>query len=102
MPSAKLQNAPSGVIVACPISDCEVRQIAGVGVLMRLHYIEKAEQYETGERTTIQILLEPEQALEMQGALKKSMQALEFGKGLKRSLKLLQAPSPESSPVLCQ
>lgn len=102
MPSAKVKDVPSGVIVACPISKYEVRQLAGVGVLMRIHYIEKAEQYETGEFTTIQVLLEPEQALEIQDALKKSMQALELGKGLKKSLKLLQAPSPEASLLLCQ
>ncbi len=87
MSSANVQAVPSGVIIACPISKAEVRQVAGVGVLMRIHYIDKAEQYETGERTTIQVLLEPEQALEMQGALNKSTKGLEFGNALKKALK---------------
>ena len=102
MSSAPTQDAPRGSIIACPISKYEVRQIAGVGVLLRVHYIEKAEQFETGERTTLQILLEPEQAHELQGELKKSMQALEFGKALKKSLRMLQAPSPTTSQLVCQ
>ena len=102
MSSAHAQNVPSGVIVACPISKFEVRHVAGVGVLMRIHYIERADQLETGERTTLQTLLAPEQASEIEGALKKSVQALEFGRKLKKSLKALKAPSLETSPALCQ
>lgn len=114
MSSTNAQDVPKGVIVACPISNVEVRYIAGVGVLMRIHYIERADQLKSGERTTLQTLLAPEQAMEIEGALKKSIQGLEFGKALKRSLKALRLPAPEpsvastpvSSPetalVLCQ
>jgi len=107
MSTSNVQNVPSGVIIACPISNFEVRHVAGVGVLMRIHYIERADQVESGERTTLQTLLDPEQALEIEGALKKSVQALEFGRKLKRSLKslkipkVLEAPSPETSSSLC-
>ncbi|WP_348262432.1 hypothetical protein P8935_21870 [Telmatobacter sp. DSM 110680] len=101
MPSTSVQEVPSGVIIACPISKFEVRHIAGVGVLMRIHYIERADQLESGERTTLQTLLAPEQAVEIEGALKKSVQALDFGKALKKSLKALKAPSPETAPALC-
>jgi hypothetical protein len=102
MPSTNVQEVPSNVIIACPISKCEVRHVAGVGVLMRIHYIERADQLETGERTTLQTLLDPELALEIEGALKKSTQALEFGRALKESLKSLSASTPDTSPSLCQ
>jgi hypothetical protein len=60
MPSTNVQDVPSGIIIACPISKCEVRHVAGVGVLMRIYYIERADQLETGERRTLQTLLAPE------------------------------------------
>ena len=107
MSSTNVQDIPKGVIVACPISNFEVRYVAGVGVLMRIHYIERADQLKSGERTTLQALLAPEQAMEIEGALKKSVQALEFGRKLKKSLKslkipkVLEAPSPETSSSLC-
>lgn len=107
MSSSKVQAVPSHVIIACPISNFEVRHVAGVGVLMRIHYIERADQVESGERTTLQTLLDPDQALEIEGALKKSVEALEFGRKLRKSLKaiklpkVLEAPSPETSPSLC-
>ena len=100
MSSSKVQDVPSGVIIACPISNFEVRHVAGVGVLMRIHYIERADQVESGERTTLQTLLDPQQALEIEGALKKSVQALEFGRALKRSMKALQLSSPAPAPSL--
>jgi hypothetical protein len=100
MPSTNVKDVPNGVIVACPISNFEVRHIAGVGVLMRIHYIENAEQVKTGQRTTLQTLLAPEQASEIEGALKKSVQALDFGKALRKSIKALKAPGPDA--VLCQ
>jgi len=75
------------VIVACPVSKCEVRHIAGVGVLMAIRYVDKAEQFETGERTMLQALIDPAQALEICEALKKSVQALELGRALKKVLK---------------
>jgi hypothetical protein len=102
MSSTNVKDVPTGVIIACPISNFEVRYVAGVGVLMRIHYVERADQLKSGERTTLQTLLAPEQAMEIEGALKKSVQGLEFGRALKRSLKQLQLPSPEPSPSLCQ
>lgn len=102
MSSTNAKDVPTGVIIACPISNFEVRYVAGVGVLMRIHYVERADQLKSGERTTLQTLLAPEQAMEIEGALKKSVQGLEFGRSLKRSLKQLQLPSPEPSPSLCQ
>ena len=102
MSSTNVQDVPKGVIVACPISNFDVRYVAGVGVLMRIHYIERAEQLETGERTTLQTLLDPEQALEIEAALKRSLQALEFGRALKKSLKSLPASCPDTSPSVCQ
>jgi hypothetical protein len=100
MPSTNLQKVPDGAIVACPVSGCELRYVAGVGVLMVIKYIEKSEQLETGDRTTLQALLVPEQALEIGEALKRSVQALEIGKALKRSVMMLQAPSPEVEPAM--
>jgi hypothetical protein len=67
---------------------------------MVLKYIEKSEQLDSGERTTLQALLVPEQALEIGDALKRSVQALEIGKSLKRSVMMLQAPSPEVEPAM--
>jgi hypothetical protein len=114
MPSTNTQCVPNRmVIVACPVSRCEVRHVAGVGVLMAIRHIERAEQFESGERTTLQALLDPEQALEIGEALRKSVQALELGKALKKALKkpsarkslkkkaamLLPAPGPEESAV---
>ena len=88
MSSTSVQSVPNrAVIVACPVSRCEVRHVAGVGVLMAIRHIERAEQFETGERTTLQALLDPEQALEIGEALRKSVQALELGKALKKALK---------------
>ena len=91
------------VIVACPVSKCEVRHLGGVGVLMAFRYIERAEQLENGERTALQTLLDPEQALEIADALKKSVGLLEFGKTLKKSLKksakLLKASSSDVAAV---
>lgn len=88
-------------IVACPVSGCEFRHVAGVGVLMLIRYIEKGEQLKTGERTTLQALVDPEQALEIAESLKSAVQALQFGHSLKKSLKqsvrLLQAPQPVSA-----
>lgn len=67
---------------------------------MVMRYIEKSEQLESGERTTLQALLDPQQALEIADALKQSVRLLEFGKTLKKSLKksamLLKAPAPEA------
>ncbi len=115
--STNAHDVRSGVIIACPISKCEVRHVPGVGVLMRLHYIESAEQLQTGERTILQTLLDPEQALEIAETLKKSVQALEigealkksaqaldFGHELKKSLMALPAPCPEilAQAALCQ
>lgn len=87
MPPTEEQLAQKHVIVACPVSTCEVRHVAGVGVLLAVRYIERAEQFETGEHTFLQALIEPEQALEIGEALKKSVQALELGKALKKALK---------------
>lgn len=82
------QNVPNKVvIVACPVSECEVRHIAGVGVMMAIRYVDKAEQFKTGERTILQALIDPEQALEICEALKRSVQAFEFGNALKKALK---------------
>jgi hypothetical protein len=81
------QNVPSFAIIACPMSKCEIRHVAGVGVLMRFHYIERAEQFETGKHTTLQLVLDPEQGLEIEEAFKKSAQALKFSRALKQSLK---------------
>lgn len=97
MPSANQQTVPNGAIVACPVSRCELRHVAGVGVLMVIHYIDKSEQLESGKRTTLQAILVPEQALEIGEALKRSVQALEIGKALKRSVMLLQAPSSDQA-----
>src|ERR1700741_3507351 len=96
MSSTNVQKVPDGAVIACPVSGCELRHVAGVGVLMVIRYIEKSEQLETGERTTLQALLVPEQALQIGEALKRSVQALEFGKSLKKSVKLLQAPACEN------
>jgi hypothetical protein len=88
MSSTNAQSAPNKVvIVACPVSRCEVRHIAGVGVLMAIRYVDTAEQFETGERTTLQALIDPEQALEIGEALKRSVQAFELGRALKKALK---------------
>ena len=100
MPSTNAKKVPNGAVVACPVSTCELRHVAGVGVLMVIRYIEKGEQLESGERSTLQALLVPEQALEIGEALKRSVQALEVGKALKRSVKLLQAPAVEKQPEM--
>jgi hypothetical protein len=91
------QNVPSFAIIACPMSKCEIRHVAGVGVLMRFHYIERAEQFKTGKHTTLQLVLDPEQGLEIEEAFKKSAQALKFGRALKQSLKAGQAPRLNTS-----
>lgn len=87
------------VIVACPVTGCELRHVPGFGVLMVIRYVEKSQQLQTGERTTLQALIDPEQALEIAEALKRSVQSLQFAKSLKRSLKksvmLLQAPNSD-------
>jgi hypothetical protein len=109
MSSPNVQGVPSKmVIVACPVSKCEIRHIAGVGVLMAIRYVDKAEQFETGERTTLQALIDPEQALEIGEALRRSVQTLELGKALKKALKksrktsakLLPAQTPEEPAVV--
>lgn len=89
----KAQDVPNFAIVACLMSKFEVKHVAGVGLLMRLHYIERAEQFETGEHTTLQFVLDPEQGLEIEAALKRSAQALALGAALKKSLKAIQTPS---------
>ena len=93
----KAQDVPSFAIVACPMSKCEVRHVAGVGVLVRFHYIERAEQFKTGKHTTLQLILDPEQGLEIEEAFRKSAQALKFGRALKQSLKALQTPRSNTS-----
>lgn len=96
MSSVNEQNvANKPVIIACPVSKCEVRHIAGVGVLMAIRYVDKAEQLETGERTTLQALIDPEQALQIGEALKKSVQTFELGKALKRALTKSARKKPE-------
>jgi hypothetical protein len=84
------QDVPSFAIIACPMTKCEVRHVAGVGVLVRFHYIERAEQFENGKHTTLQLLLDPEQGVEIEDAFQKSAQALKFSKALKQSLKALK------------
>ena len=97
----KAQDVPSFAIIACPMSKCEVRHVAGIGLLMRFHYIERAEQFKTGKHTTLQFILDPEQGLEIEEALKKSAQALRLSRALKQSLKELQTPRLNtSSPIL--
>ena len=91
MPPTNQQKLPEGAIVACPVSRCELRHVSGVGVLMVIHYIDKSEQLESGERTTLQAILVPEQAAEIGEALQKSVKALEMGKALRSSIKLLKA-----------
>jgi hypothetical protein len=107
MSSKRVQTDPNKpIIVACPVSKCEVRHVAGVGVLLNLRYVEKAEQFETGERTSLQALIDPELAMEIGKALQKTMQVLELGTSLKKALKraktstmLLSAPSPEMDAI---
>jgi len=89
----KVQDVPTWAIIACPMSKCEVRHVAGVGLLMRVNFIERAEQFKTGKHTTLQFILDTDQALEIGGALKKSVQTLEFGRALKKSLSSLRVPS---------
>ena len=97
----RAQDVPSFAIVACPMSKCEIRHVAGVGVLMRFHYIERAEQFKTGKHTTLQLVLDPEQGLEIEEAFKKSAQAFKFAGALKQSLKGLQVPmAAKSKPLL--
>lgn len=81
---------------------------------MAIRFIEKSEQYETGEHSGLQFLLDPEQALEIGEALQKSVQTLELGKALKKSLRkslrkpankpamLLPATSCENEPALAE
>ena len=102
----KIQNRV--VIVACPVSKGEVRHVSGVGVLMALQFVERSEQLETGDHSALQFLLDPDQALEIAEALRRSIQALELGKTLKKALRkqnkpankpamLLSAPAPDLS-----
>jgi hypothetical protein len=103
MSSTNVQNVPSDkvVIVACPVSNNAVRHVAGVGVLMTVDFIESYDQYDTGERSSLQFLLDPKQAREIGEALRKSVQAMELGAALKKSLKnpakLLRAPSSDET-----
>jgi len=103
--STNLQTVPNDkvVIVACPVSTSEVRHVAGVGVLLTVEFIESYDQYDTGERSSLQFLLSPRQARAMGEALRKSLQALEFGAALKKSLQnpanLLPALTSEETAV---
>ena len=103
MSSTSVQSVPNDkvVIVACPVSGNGVRHVAGVGVLMTVDFIESYDQYDTGERSSLQFLLDPKQAREIGEALRKSVQAMELGVALKKSLKnpakLLRAPSSEET-----
>ncbi len=105
MSSTSMRTVPNDkvVIVACPVENAAVRHVAGVGVLMTIEFIESYDQYETGERSSLQFLLNPKQASELGEALRKAVQAMELGAALKRSLKnpakLLPVPSP-GGPVL--
>jgi hypothetical protein len=105
MSSTNVQNIPNDkvIIVACPVSSSGVRHVAGVGVLMAVDFIESYDQYDTGERSNLQFLLNPKQAREICEALRKSVQALELGAALKKSVqnpaKLLRAPSSDE-PVI--
>lgn len=101
MSSTDAPGAPNQVvIVACPVSRCEVRHIADIGVLMAIRYVDKAEQFETGERTTLQALIDPEQALEIVEALRKSVQALQLGRSLKKALKKPSSKKALKKPAM--
>jgi hypothetical protein len=64
MSSASVQKVPNKVvIVACPVSKGEVRHVVGVGVLMAIRFVEKSEQFDTGDHSALQFLLDPDQAL---------------------------------------
>lgn len=93
MSSKRVQADPNKpIIVACPVSKCEVRHVAGVGVLLDLRYVERADQFKSGERTSLQALIDPELAVEIGKALQKTMQVLELGTSLKKALKKAKSP----------
>ena len=89
MSSTNVQSMPNDrvVIVACPVTDNAVRHVAGVGVLMTVDFIESYDQYDTGERSSLQFLLDPKQAREIAEALTKSLRAMELAAALKKSFK---------------
>ena len=105
MSSTNMHSVPKDrvVIVACPVDSTAVRHVAGGGVLMTIEFVESYDQYETGERSSLQFLLAPKQAGEVGEALMKAVQAMELGAALKRTLKdpakLLPVPSP-NGPVV--
>ena len=87
--STNVQSAPNDkvVIVACPVDNSAVRHVAGVGVLMTVEFIESYDQYDTGERSSLQFLLDRRQAVAIAEALRKSVQVMDLGTAIKYSLK---------------
>jgi hypothetical protein len=103
MSSVSVQNVPNKVvIVACPVSKGEVRHVAGVGVLMAIRFIEKSEQFDSGDHSALQFLLDPDQALAIGEALKRSVQTLELGKTLRKSLRKSRNKTAKEPPMLLQ
>ncbi len=103
MSSASVQKVPNKVvIVVCPVSKGEVRHVVGVGVLMAIRFVEKSEQFDTGDHSALQFLLDPDQALAIAEALKRSVQTLEFGKTLRKTLRKSRSKAAKEPPMLLQ
>lgn len=78
--SIKLQTDGSCNIVACPMTGYELRAVSDTALLIIIEYVETEQQFETGERKTLQ-------------AIVKQQQALELAETLQRSAKLILTPS---------
>jgi hypothetical protein len=66
----KVETDGHGNVIAYPVTDWELRNIANMSLLAVIQYVEFPDQLESGERKQLQALMNPAQALELAEALK--------------------------------
>ena len=69
----KLQRDGRGNVIVRPVTDYEVRPVGDMSLMVAIEYVESPEQFENGERKTLQTLMYADQALEFAESIKRSV-----------------------------
>jgi|KBSSwiStaDraftv2_1062776.scaffolds.fasta_scaffold73227_4 hypothetical protein len=78
--SIKLKKDRHGNVIVRPMTDYEVRTVGDMSLMVAIEYVESPEQFENGERKTLQTLMYDHQALEFAEAIKRSALILKTSK----------------------
>jgi hypothetical protein len=71
-----LQTDSNGNVISFPVTEWQLRTLAGISILLTALYVRTPEELETEDRQQIQLAMTPQQCLQLAEALKKAAMSL--------------------------